>query len=162
MQPLDIHCHSDVGSACSGFTVTQMVEAYYRYRLPAFVITDHHSLRGADLLEEKGVNVIPGVEIWLKDSVSKEYGEYLVFAPKEELRRMIEPVEMYYNRPVITLQDAIDRGLLHKDRLIVWCHPPYDFTDWFKFCMDHVIEYVDAVEVANYMASMVDTEYNRE
>lgn len=149
-QSLDLHCHTNVGSTCSDFSIEDMREWQESMGLPSIAITDHHSVAGAEALRNEGcINVIAGAEIWIRDSISRDYGEYLIFTT-ENLKRMLEPVEYHYNRPSITLLEARNRDLLHPDNLIVWCHPPYDIDDWFRFCVDHMNQYVNAVEIANY------------
>jgi len=154
-QPLDLHVHTREGSTCSNMSAERVAAEYHRLGLPALAITDHHSLAGVKTLrEEFNVNVLPGVEIFVKGSPSKDYGEYLVFAPEEKLEKMIYPVEFYFDRPFITLEDALARGFFDDGNLVIWCHPPFDYSDWFRFCITHIGEHIDAVEIANFMSNI--------
>ena len=143
--PLDLHCHTSVGSDCSDFTIDEIVQVVTGNNLEAFAVTDHHSVEGAKVLAARGVPVIIGVEIYVKDSRIKDYGEFLVFAP-EGLEKMVEGAK----GPKITLREAKNCGFLDGGNLVIWAHPLFDDEDWMGMVLAGIGPFIHAVEIYNY------------
>ena len=74
---IDLHTHSDIGSACSRRSIEQIAADALCRGVDAVCITDHNTMRAADearrISEDTGFLILIGLEVTTED------GDFLVF-----------------------------------------------------------------------------------
>lgn len=128
---VDFHVHSEF-SPDSVTKIEDLVRRAHELNLGKLIITDHNTIKGAQILHKRYPDfVIIGEEILTTK------GEILAFFVKEELPRWIDADEAFKR-----LQD--------QGAFISLSHP-YSFVryGWTEAEMERYLPYLDAIEIAN-------------
>ncbi len=149
---IDMHIHTNVSSRCSSITPEELVERSCQLGLDAVCVTEHSTIRGADVCreyaEKRGFRVFRGMEVYT------DKGDMLIFGWDGHVR--------YYLVSFEEIRVEVEK----RGGLIIPAHPFRGLSDarhGNRFCIPSVVaDSIVAIETRNGAIPRYCNEYAEE